>query len=45
MTEYVPIIYKLDNEGNRIWKKGIDVPTNFSRQSICVSDDNYIIYI
>ncbi|MBI9067820.1 MAG: hypothetical protein JEZ09_11050 [Salinivirgaceae bacterium] len=45
VTEYVPIIYKLDNEGNKIWKKGIDVPNNFSQQSFCLTNDNYIIYI
>lgn len=45
VTSYVPIVYKLDNEGNQIWKKGIDVPNNFTKQSFCLSDDNHLIYI
>jgi len=44
-TEYVPIIYRLDNQGNQLWKKGIDVPNNFSSQSFIVSNANEILYV
>ncbi|MFA6404306.1 MAG: hypothetical protein WCX31_22165 [Salinivirgaceae bacterium] len=44
-TEYVPIIYRLDNQGNQLWKKGIDVPNNFSSQSFIVSNSNEILYV
>jgi len=44
-TEYVPIIYRLDKQGNQLWKKGIDVPNNFSSQSFIVSNANEILYV
>ncbi len=43
LKSYVPIIYKLNSNGNQIWKKGIDVPRNFFSQSITV-DNNGILY-
>ena len=43
LKSYVPIIYKLNSDGNQIWKKGIDVPRNFFSQSITV-DNNGILY-
>lgn len=45
VTEYVPIIYKLNFNGDQIWKKAIDVPNNFSKQSMVISNDNHLIYI
>ncbi len=45
VTEYVPIIYKLDKNGNKIWKKAIDVPTNFNKQSFLNFENEELIYI
>lgn len=45
VTEYVPIIYKLDANGEQVWKKAIDVPSNFNKQSITISNESHIIYI
>jgi hypothetical protein len=45
MTSYVPIIYKLDSEGNKIWKKGISVPENFYTHSIAANSSGILFYI
>ncbi|HAM98570.1 MAG TPA: hypothetical protein DCQ26_08140 [Marinilabiliales bacterium] len=45
MTEYVPIIYQIDENGNQVWKKGIDLPSNFSCQSFSVNDAKEIVYL
>jgi len=44
MTSYVPIIYKLDSEGNKIWKKGISVPENFYTHSIDANSEGRLFY-
>lgn len=44
MTSYVPIIYKLDSEGNKIWKKGISVPENFYTHSIAANSSGRLFY-
>jgi hypothetical protein len=45
VSEYLPIIYKLDAMGNQIWKKGIDVPVNFNKQTFYVAPNQDIIYM
>lgn len=45
MTSYVPIIYKLDAEGKKIWKKGLSVPENFYTHSIAVNSKGILFYI
>jgi hypothetical protein len=44
ITEYVPILYKLDADGNVIWKKGLDLASNFNAQSIAVNPAGEILY-
>lgn len=44
MTSYVPIIYKLDSVGNKIWKKGISVPENFYTHSIAANKQGRLFY-
>lgn len=44
VTDYVPIIYKLTSDGNQIWKIGVDVPSNFYKQSICFDENNNVVY-
>lgn len=44
-TEYIPILYKLDNKGGIVWKKsGVDMPSNFYSQSLTVSSNGDIYY-
>jgi hypothetical protein len=45
VSEYLPIIYKLDTKGNQIWKKGIDVPANFNKQTFFIAPNQDIIYM
>ena len=45
VTEFVPIIYKIDKNGNQLWKKGIDVPSNFNKQSFHILNNNQLIYV
>ncbi|MGE4290346.1 MAG: hypothetical protein AB7E36_16825 [Salinivirgaceae bacterium] len=45
VSEYLPIIYKLDDTGNQLWKKGIDVPANFNKQTFYVAPNQNIIYM
>jgi hypothetical protein len=45
VSEYLPIIYKLDTKGNQIWKKGIDVPANFNKQTFFIDPNHHIIYM
>jgi len=44
VTDYVPVIYKLDSNGEQMWKRGIEVPGNFYSQSMCVTKTGEIIY-
>jgi len=44
VTEYVPILYKLDNEGNLIWKKGVDIPSSFNTQNLSINNNGDIFY-
>jgi hypothetical protein len=44
VTEYVPILYKLDNEGNLVWKKGVDIPSSFNTQKISLNSTGEIYY-
>ncbi len=44
-TDYVPIIYKLNPQGDVVWKKAIDVPGSFYTQSIGLTQSNTIIYM
>ena len=44
-TEYIPILYKIDNKGGVIWKKsGVDMPSNFYSQSMAISANDEIFY-
>ena len=44
-TEYIPILYKIEANGNVAWKKsGVDMPSNFYSQSIVVSTNGDIYY-
>lgn len=44
-TEYIPILYKLDKDGNLLWKKsGVDMPSNFYSQTITISKTGDIYY-
>lgn len=44
-TEYIPILYKIEANGNVVWKKsGVDMPSNFYSQSIVVSSNGDIYY-
>ncbi|PKP10309.1 MAG: hypothetical protein CVU09_08050 [Bacteroidetes bacterium HGW-Bacteroidetes-4] len=45
VSEYLPIIYKLDATGNQLWKKGIDVPANFNKQTFLITPNQNIIYM
>ncbi|MCK4663669.1 MAG: hypothetical protein KAT68_12435 [Bacteroidales bacterium] len=45
LTAYVPIIYKLNSSGEKIWKKGLEVPDNFFSQSISTDTNGKIFYI
>lgn len=45
VSEYLPIIYKLDTKGNQVWKKGIDVPANFNKQTFFIAPNQDIIYM
>jgi hypothetical protein len=44
ITDYVPILYKLNADGNVIWKKGLDLASNFNAQSIAVNPAGEILY-
>jgi hypothetical protein len=44
-SDYVPILYKINPQGDIIWKKAIDVPGSIYTQSIGLSIDNTIIYM
>ena len=44
MTSYVPIIYKLNSKGEKIWKKGISVPENFYTHSIAANKNGKLFY-
>ncbi len=44
-TEYIPILYKLNDEGGIVWKKsGVDMPSNFYSQSISINKNGDIYY-
>lgn len=44
-TEYIPILYKLNDEGGIVWKKsGVDMPSNFYSQSISINKNGEIYY-
>lgn len=44
-TEYIPILYKIDNKGVVVWKKsGVDMPSNFYSQSLAVTANDEIFY-
>ncbi len=44
-SEYIPILYKLNIDGNMIWKKsGVDMPSNFYSQTLSVSKNGDIYY-
>jgi hypothetical protein len=44
VTEYVPILYKLDKEGNLVWKKGVDIPASFNTQNFSLNNQGEIFY-
>ncbi|MDA3893733.1 MAG: hypothetical protein PF517_18880 [Salinivirgaceae bacterium] len=45
VTEFVPVIYKIDKTGKQLWKKAINVPANFNKQSFQLTSTNNIIYV
>ena len=45
VTEFVPIIYKIDKNGKQLWKKAIDVPANFNTQSILNVNNEELLYV
>jgi hypothetical protein len=45
VTEFVPIIYKIDKNGKQLWKKAIDVPSNFNKQSILSLNNEELLYV
>jgi hypothetical protein len=44
VSDYLPVMYKLNPEGEQIWKKGIEVPNNFNSQSFFVLPNEELIY-
>jgi hypothetical protein len=44
MSDYVPIIYRLNAKGELLWKKGVIVPSNFYVQRLANGRDGEIIY-
>ncbi len=45
VTGFVPIVYKIDKTGKQLWKKGIDVPSNFNKQSFSILNNDKLIYV
>lgn len=45
VTEYIPIIYKIDKYGNQLWKKALDVPANFNKHSIHILKNDELLYV
>jgi hypothetical protein len=45
VTKFIPIIYKIDSKGNQLWKRAIDVPSNFNNQSIKLFENDELIYV
>jgi len=45
VTEFVPVIYKIDENGDQLWKKAIDVPSNFNKQSFHILNGDELIYV
>lgn len=45
VSEFIPIIYKIDSKGNQLWKKAIDVPANLNKQSILLFANDELIYV
>lgn len=44
VTEFIPIIYYVNSNGEQLWKKALDIPSNFNSQSLII-DKNDLIYI
>jgi len=45
VTEFVPVIYKIDKNGDQLWKKAIDVPSNFNNHSFHLFNNDELIYV
>lgn len=44
-TDYIPILYKLNDDGGIVWKKsGVDMPSNFYSQTISANKNGDIYY-
>lgn len=44
ITEFIPIIYKIDKNGTQLWKMALDVPTNLNKHSFTTYKNSTIIY-
>lgn len=44
VSEFIPIIYCINSNGEQLWKKALDVPTNFNNQSLLL-DNGSLIYV
>lgn len=45
LTTYVPIVYKINANGDVLWRKGLTVPGNFFSQSISADETGVLYYI